>query len=252
MAAAFSNFIGKLRAALRDSDLLAFNLRNRDSWIAARAAELPRGSRVIDVGAGSAPYRALFAHCDYKAQDFAQLNDDQLRDGAYGAIDYVGDATAIPVADGAFDAVLCSEVLEHHPEPIAVVRELARILAPGGRLMLTAPLGSGIHQEPYHYYGGYTPYWYQRFLSAAGFGSITVEPNGGSLRHFSQEAIRFMQMTRPFGAMVPFLVSVLWAPIWFLLLPVLCLVVPLSAKLLDLFDKEQRFTVGYHVRAVRK
>src|SRR5262245_22280792 len=127
--------------AVAHSDLLAFNLRNRDRWVAAQAVEVPAGSRVIDVGAGSAPYRSVFRHCEYKTQDFKQLEDAQLRDGQYAVIDFVCDAKSIPVPNGSFDVVLCTEMLEHHPEPIAVVRELSRILAPGGRLLLTAPLG---------------------------------------------------------------------------------------------------------------
>ena len=121
------------------------------------------------------------------------MRGDQLRHGAYGRLDYVSDLAAIPVPDGSFGAVLCTEVLEHHPEPITVVKELARILEPGGKLILTAPLGSGIHQEPYHYYGGYTPWWYERFLGAAGFKDISIEPNEGSLRFFGQASaeIRF-------------------------------------------------------------
>src|SRR5258708_19124467 len=72
-------------------------------------------------------------------------------------MDVVSEAHAIPVCDASFDAIVCTEVLEHVPEPIAVVREFGRIVAPGGRLILTAPLGSGIHQEPYHFYGGVNP-----------------------------------------------------------------------------------------------
>ncbi len=95
------------------------------------------------------------------------MQDAQLRHGGYAAIDYVCDITQIPVEPATFDVVLCTEVLEHHPEPINVVAELARVLKPGGVLLLTAPLGSGIHQEPYHFYGGYTPFWYRRFLRRA-------------------------------------------------------------------------------------
>ena len=241
----------KFKAIFATSDLLAFNLRNRDMWIAKQAERVPAGSRVLDVGAGSAPYRALFAHCDYKTQDFAQLRDDQLRHGGYTAIDLVSGADAIPVADASFDVVICTEVLEHVPEPIAVVREFGRIIAPGGRLILTAPLGSGIHQEPYHFYGGYTPFWYQRFLHEAGFGSIAVAANAGSLRHIAQETIRFMRMTRPFGFVAPWFVQLLWLPFWTILAPILALALPVAAKLLDRFDREQRFTVGYHVTAIR-
>lgn len=243
--------ITSLRRILGRSSLYAFNQVLRDRWVAAQAAALPAGSRVLDMGAGSCPYRRLFDHCHYQTQDFAGLNDDQLRYGAYGKIDYRCDAAAVPVEDGCFDAILCTEVLEHLKEPIQVVREMARILRPGGRLILTAPLGSGIHQEPHHYYGGYTPYWYREFLAAAGFDSIEIVANEGSLRFYSQESLRFLSMTRPF-AKIPLLVSLLWAPLWLALLPVLGGVVPLVSVWLDRYDFEKRFTIGYHVTAIRR
>lgn len=240
-----------LRSRLAQSELFSFNLVRRDRWIAEQAAQLPAGTKVLDVGAGSCPYRDLFAHCEYRTQDLAPLRGDQLRHGAYGQLDYVSDLAVIPVPDGSFGAALCTEVLEHHPEPIAVVKELARILEPGGTLILTAPLGSGIHQEPYHYYGGYTPWWYERFLGAAGFTDISIEPNEGSLRFFGQEALRFVLTTNPFKMDLPFAIRLFWFPVWMALLPLLGLAVPILCKFLDRFDRERRFTVGYHVTARR-
>jgi ubiquinone/menaquinone biosynthesis C-methylase UbiE len=241
-----------LRKHVAASDLFAFNVRNRDLWVAEQAFSLKAGSKVLDVGAGSAPYRSLFAHCEYKTHDFGQLKGEQLRHGAYAPIDVVSEASSIPVPDGSFDAVLCTEVLEHVPDPIAVVRELARIIAPKGRLILTAPLGSGIHQEPYHFYGGYTPYWYEKFLREAGFDSIVVTSNAASLRHIAQETIRFVRMTRPFGFPAAWYVHLAWSPFWTILAPILAFGVPIAARLLDRFDAERRFTVGYHVTAVRR
>jgi SAM-dependent methyltransferase len=240
-----------LKSWLKASPLFAFNLVNRDRWVAAQAASLHAGARVLDMGAGSCPYRALFAHCRYETQDFAGLGDDQLRDGGYGQIDYRCDIADVPVEDASFDAILCTEVLEHVAEPIKAVHEMARILKPGGRLMLTAPLGSGIHQEPYHYYGGYTPYWYRDFLGAAGFSQITVEANAGSFKSFAQESIRFVQTTRPFKLGMPLPLELLWSLVWVLLAPVLAFAIPLICSYLDRFDREKRFTIGYHVTAVK-
>lgn len=241
--------IASLRNWLRSSPIFAFNSVFRDRWIAAQAAELPAGSRILDVGAGSCPYRPLFTHCDYRSQDFTGLAGEQLRHGGYGRIDYVCDATAIPVPDRSFDAVLCTEMLEHVPEPRRVIGEIARILKPDGRLILTAPLGSGIHQEPFHYYGGYTPFWYHDFLAEAGFKAVDVEANGGFFRFFGQESIRFLRMSMP--SKLPFGAALLWLPWWLMLLPLLGGLMPLLALWLDRYDQERRFTVGYHVTARR-
>lgn len=228
-----------------------FNEAERDSWVAARAAEIPAGSRVLDVGAGPCTYRPLFAHCEYRSHDFAVLDSSQLPAG-YGQIDYISDIAAIPAEDGSFDVILCTEVLEHVPAPLDAIREMARLLKPGGRLLLTAPLGSGIHQQPYHFVGGYTPYWYERFLGEAGFEAIHVEANGGFFKHFGQESVRFAQMTAPWRAARSRVAQILLLPVWAVAAGVLVGVVPPLCHALDPLDRNRHFTTGYHVTAVRK
>lgn len=242
--------ISKLRNWLRESPVYAFNQVNRDRWVRQQAAVITAGARVLDVGAGSCPYRHVFSHCEYQTQDFTGLDAAQLRYGNYGQIDYICDATAIPVEDASFDVVLCTEVLEHVPEPQQVIREFARILRPGGTLLLTAPLGSGLHQEPYHFYGGYTPFWYQKFLGEVGFGDLRIEPNGHFFALFSQEAIRFMRLSWPMRFSFP--VSVFWFPLWLIFLLLFGVLLPPLAMWLDRHIPEQAFTVGYHVMAIRK
>ncbi len=241
-------------ASLRQQ-VFAFNQYERDRFVSEWARALPAGSRVLDLGAGPCRYRDLFAHCEYKTQDACQHEgwpEGPLADKgswSYGKIDYICDATALPVPDACFGAVLSTEVLEHVPEPIRVVREMARILRPGGRLLLTAPLGSGLHQEPHHFYGGYTPYWYQKFLAEAGFHDIQVIPNGGFFKFYGQESQRFSALLDPrrlFGAW-----RFLLAPFWLLTLPWFRLAVPLACHYLDRLDAHRIFTVGYHVTAVR-
>ena len=66
--------------------------------------------------------------------------------------DIHGTADQIPLADGCFDTVLCTQVLEHVPEPGLVIMECARVLRPGGVLILTAPQYWEEHEEPHDYY----------------------------------------------------------------------------------------------------
>ena len=94
-------------------------------------------------------------------------------------IKYVSDITSIPLADGCLDAILCTEVIEHVTDPMAVLAEFSRLLKPGGRLLLTAPLLSALHMEPFHYYGGYTHYWYRHWLPLRGFSVDKIAPIGG-------------------------------------------------------------------------
>jgi predicted SAM-dependent methyltransferase len=169
-----------------------FNQHDRDEWVAAKAATVPAGLRVLDVGAGTCPYRALFAHCDYRTQDFKKYDGVKLGNTReYGRIDYVSEITQIPLPDGSVDVVLCTEVLEHVPEPIEVLRELDRLLKPGGRMFLTAPLGSGLHQLPFHFYGGYTPEWYRYFAKKFGLEVVEITANGGFFKLLAQECARF-------------------------------------------------------------
>lgn len=225
-----------------------FNQSSRDGWVKQQAALIPAGSRVLDVGAGSCPYRVYFSHCDYRTHDFEKLSSSQLRDKrGYGQMNYVGDICSIPVEDGSFDVVLCTEVLEHVPEPIRAVNEFSRIVKPGGKLIMTAPLGSGLHQEPYHFYGGYTPHWYRRFLGDAGFGEIQIEPNGGFFSFYGQECMRFILALAPWRSWR----LLLWFPYWCLCVP-WCLSAVMFSRLLDRRVPDSGiFTVGYHVLARR-
>ena len=127
------------------------NDAQREAWVQRQLAQLPAGWRLLDAGAGEQRYRQHCGHLSYVSQDFAEYQPEQTAAGLhmarwdYGRLDIVSDITAIPEADASFDAILCSEVFEHLPDPLAAFREFARLLRPGGRLLLTAPFLSLTH-----------------------------------------------------------------------------------------------------------
>ena len=149
-------------------------------FVRAAAASTPSGARVLDVGAGSAPYRELFAHADYRTTDWAQSPHEDA-----AAVDYVASADALPVGDDEFGVVLCTQVLEHVPEPAAVLGELARVLRPGGRLYLTAPLAWELHELPHDYYR-YTQAGLSHLFETAGFADIDVRPRNDCFTTLAQ------------------------------------------------------------------
>ncbi|GIX15441.1 MAG: type 11 methyltransferase [Paracoccaceae bacterium] len=64
---------------------------------------------------------------------------------------HAADLTAAPFADASFDIVICSHVLEHVPDDMQALREIRRILRPGGRALLLTPLaldGRGTEEDP--------------------------------------------------------------------------------------------------------
>jgi ubiquinone/menaquinone biosynthesis C-methylase UbiE len=102
-----------------------------------------RGSRVLDVGCGdgrhilAAARRACFAvGVDY---DPGELRKARARLGGI-AIDLIAaDASRLPFRDGVFDAVICTETLEHLPDDVGAMREISRVLEGGGLLHGAVP-----------------------------------------------------------------------------------------------------------------
>lgn len=138
------------------------------------------GAHVLDLGAGDAPYRELFAHTDYRTADWAE----SPHTGAQRA-DVIADASSLPLEQNSFDLVLSTQVLEHLPEPGHALRECFRILRPGGRVALTAPLAWEPHELPHDYYR-YTAPGLEHLLTAAGFGEVAIAPRTDSFTTLAQ------------------------------------------------------------------
>ncbi|WGX94736.1 class I SAM-dependent methyltransferase [Nocardioides sp. L-11A] len=161
-----------------DDALLAFvresPIRRRAivDHVRAWSRTLQPGSEVLDVGAGTAPYRAFFDHCRYRTHDWENSVHG-------GDVDVVGDLeSGLTIPGGAFDGVLCTEVIEHTATPGRALAEIRRLLRPGGSLALTVPFVVPLHEEPFDFWRP-TSHGLHRTLDHAGFTSIDVRPMTG-------------------------------------------------------------------------
>lgn len=111
------------------------------------------GQRVLDLGCGAGRHAfELYrrgadviafdqdvAELENVAAMFAAMNaENQVPDGA-AAQTVSGDALALPFPDEHFDCVIASEIMEHIPEDEKAMREMVRVVKPGGRVVVTVP-----------------------------------------------------------------------------------------------------------------
>ena len=149
--------------------------------IARLAPEL--SGELLDVGCGRQPYADYFKHvhrmraCDFNA--------------ARGNVDFACPADQIPLPDASLDSILCTEVLEHVPDPPAVWREFARVLKPGGKVLLATPMSWPSHEEPYDFYR-HTGFGLRHMAEAAGFDMLKLYPRGGSWAFLDQAILHSM------------------------------------------------------------
>jgi len=180
------------------------NQINRENWLKQTLLSIPNGYRILDAGAGELKYKKFCEHLEYISQDFAQYNGKgdgsslQISTWNYSQLDIVSDITNIPEPDASFDAVMCIEVLEHLPDPISGLREVARLLKNGGTLVLTAPFCSLTHFSPFHFFTGFNRYFYEKHLRDLGFKILSIEQNGDFFSYIAQEIRRITSIANKY------------------------------------------------------
>ena len=151
-----------------DLDWLLTRHLHRD---VTRALKIHARGLLLDVGCGGRPYEQVvpdgveYLGIDTPASSLSRPDAWSL-------------ATPLPFRDSAFDTILCTQVLEHLAEPWLAVREFARVLRPGGCLIVTAPQAWNLHEIPYDFFR-YTEYGLQHLCAASDLEPIEKIAQGG-------------------------------------------------------------------------
>jgi SAM-dependent methyltransferase len=205
------------------------------------AKSLSPGSSVLDAGAGECVYKRFFVHCEYKAIDLG-VGETSWN---YGNLDYVGVLHNMPIESNSFDAVLCTQVLEHLEWPRESVKEMYRVLKPSGRLFLTAPMSHMEHPVPYDFFR-YTSFGLRSICEHAGFKELEIQPFGGRWTRWAYEMPRCLSSFPASGILTgkPNITGILLLPVKL----VVSLMIPLFQLIflsLDNLDKSKNDPLGW-------
>jgi SAM-dependent methyltransferase len=155
-----------------------FDLQAGSVWSDVSQLIAEQRGKVVDVGCGAQPYRSILpATVEYVGIDITEAG---ARFG-YEAPDtvYFDGGTWPEQAENA-DLLLCTEALEHVPNPAAFLKEAYRCLRPGGSLVATVPFAARWHFVPFDYWR-FTPSGLKHLLEDAGFRSVHVWARGNAV-----------------------------------------------------------------------
>ena len=134
---------GPQGALLATASMLSLHLAMGDRLFRTRRFDLRGAKRILDVGSGAGQIaKHLFKYADADAQiTCSDLSSEMLRRSrarlrSAAPLYVAADMTQLPFADASFDCITCGYVLEHLPDPRTGLVELARVLEPGGRMLL--------------------------------------------------------------------------------------------------------------------
>ena len=173
------------------------------AWLEQQAQNGER-YRVLDVGCGPKPYYPFFAEraSEYVGVDVVDNPAAELR----------GSVESLPVEDGSFDVVLCTQVLEHCDDPAQAVRELRRVTAPGGRVLASTHGVQWYHPSPVDYWRWTQEGLRRLFSTNADWRELEIEPSGGTTACLAMLVGAYVELgLRRLGAQ-----SLARGPVWLL------------------------------------
>jgi SAM-dependent methyltransferase len=187
---------------------------------------------VLDVGCGLTPYKNWIG--DGVAHGNVSYTGLDTTPESRADIVVIEDDKTWPLDAGRFDAVLCTQVIEHAKNTSFVIQEILRVLKPGGALILTAPFAFNVHGAPKDY-RRFSAFGIEALLEGKFEISIleTQGAIGSTLGTFGLNWIETESNRHLFTAGL----KILLFPLWLLF----CMAVNLIAVLIDRIDSTDAF-----------
>lgn len=215
--------------------------RTRVDKAIASHASLAHGV-LLDVGCGIKPYERTFAPYVEKYLGLEYSPDSGYRGNK---ADLCGDAAFLPLADESVDTILCTEVMEHVPNPEKTIEEFARVLRPGGTVITTAPFVYPIH-DAYDFFR-YSPDGLPAMMKRHGLEIEKVKPLSGT-------AVTLAMMFNSYWYEIGFIWTRWLYPIGLILRPLLwllCFAVNLLGRLFEIILPSEHLSFN-HLTIARK
>ena len=209
---------------------------------------------LLDVGCGDKPYEPVLGPnvSSYVGLEYSDTYEGTVNE-AKGKADVVYYGDSFPFTNGSFDTVLCTQVLEHVPDPKSLVNEMARVLRPGGHLIVTVPFSYRLHSEPYDYWR-FTKHGLALLIESAGLSLEYISDRGGFWKVIGQSLCSYLgfrvakmeRIVQDIGGFSYEAASIERPRYW--VLPViapLILLTAIAARILDMLFKDESVVLGY-------
>lgn len=152
---------------------------NADRLVAAYEYVLTKyvNGDLVDLGCGNAPLAGIYKD---RVSSFIWADWENTQHQEFNLDIEVDLNNDLPFEDESFDTVLLSDVIEHSAQPDALFSEVARILRPGGHIIIGVPFMYWLHEEPYDYHR-YTRHKLLDFGNRAGLSVLELNEYAGGL-----------------------------------------------------------------------
>lgn len=154
-------------------------------WIALSKASKFAYGNLLDVGCGKMPYKSIF---------LPRINKYTGIDKYGKEADIKKDFLIATIPNNSYNTVLCTQVLEHTPEPQKFLTKINKVLKKKGVLILTVPFTGYLHEVPYDYFR-YTKYGLKYMLQKANFKIVYIKNEGNWIASIGLEIISYLEPT---------------------------------------------------------